>query len=311
MELRQLRYFVAITEERSFTRAARKLGVAQPALSQQLRALELELGVTLLQRSNRTGDLTDAGVSLLARATRILGEVRDTVDEMADHAGARRGVVRIGCALQTLMECELPTLLSSLRASHPRIRIVLREMHTRQVLHRLDSGKVDLGLVHLARHGSEPLVGTERVSDQLVLRQMYREPLVLIVGPKHRLAKEARIAFAALREEAWIAFGVGATVRRVVELAADTRGFVPRIAFTSTNIGTVRALVSAGLGIAVVPRSALDVPSPPLHAVQIIKPTLERVVTLARNPARYESNAVAIVSARLVESLGPRARSRR
>jgi len=308
MELRQLRYFVAITQERSFTRAARKLGIAQPALSQQLRALELELGVTLLQRSNRTGDLTDAGVGLLRRATRILAEVRDTTDEMADHAGARRGVVRIGCALQTLMERDLPRLLSALRASHPRIRIVLREMHTRQVLRRLDSGKVDLGLVHLARHGSEPVVGTERVSDQLVLRQMYREPLVLIVGPEHDLAGEARVSFAKLRDEVWIAFGVGATVRRVVELAAQTHGFVPRIAFTSTNIGTVRGLVSAGLGIAVVPRSALDVPTPPLHAVRIIGPKLERIVTLARNPARYESNAVATVSAHLVEALGARGR---
>src|SRR6266508_2204779 len=140
MELRSLRYFVAVAKERNFTRAARRIGVAQPALSQLVGALERELGVVLIDRSNRTGDLTDAGRRLFARAERILGEVRDAGEEMADFAGARRGVVRIGCALQTLMEGRLPPLLAALRASHPGIRVVVRELHTRQVLELLDRG---------------------------------------------------------------------------------------------------------------------------------------------------------------------------
>src|SRR5262245_16629670 len=101
MEIRQLRAFVAIAHANSFTRAATALGVSQPILSQRLRALEDELGVVLVARGNRTGGLTDAGSALLSRAERILAEVHDAGEELAAHAGLRRGTVRLGCALQT------------------------------------------------------------------------------------------------------------------------------------------------------------------------------------------------------------------
>src|ERR1051325_9581351 len=102
MEIPQLRALVAIAHARSFTGAARALGVAQPALSQRLRALEVELGVVLIERGNRTGGLTESGRTLLIRAERILAEARDAEEEMAAHAGLGRGTVRLGCALQTL-----------------------------------------------------------------------------------------------------------------------------------------------------------------------------------------------------------------
>ena len=302
MDIRHLRSFVAVAHEQSFTRAARRLRVAQPALSQQIQALERELGVVLIERSNRTSGLTEAGVSLLTRAERILLEVQDAVHEMAAHAGLRTGTVRIGCAVQTLLEGRLPSLLSSFHARQPGIRITFREVHTRQVFELLRRGEVDLGLVHLGRVGGT-VVGMRAVSRDLSLAKLCSEPLVAIVSPDHRLASHGSIDLEDLRDETLVAFRPGATVRKMIALAAKRSGFVPHIGFTTANVGTVRAFVSAGLGVALVPRSALDVPSPPLKMLSINTPRLERIVTLARNTARYETGAVAAVRKLLANEL--------
>jgi LysR family transcriptional regulator, transcription activator of glutamate synthase operon len=303
VELRQLRYFVAVARERSFTRAARQLGVAQPALSQQIRALEEELGVPLVERTNRTSGLTEAGGELLVRAEQILAAARDATEQMAAHAGLGRGTVRIGCALQTLAEGRLPPLFADFCARHPGIRIVFREAHSAQVLKLLARGAIDLGLVHLGSAGAGPLVGLEQASGDLALVQIRREPLVIIVGPGHRLAGRASVPFEELRDEPFVSFAPGATVRELVAHAAAQRGFVPRIAFSTANLGTVRALVAARLGVALVPASALEAPGPPLHAVRVSVPRLERVVTLARNTARRESAPVMAMRHRLRDAL--------
>jgi LysR family transcriptional regulator, transcription activator of glutamate synthase operon len=302
MNLRHLRYFVAVAQDQSFTRAARRLGIAQPALSQQIQALENELGVILVERSNRTSGLTEAGTRLLRRAERILLQVQDAAHEMAAHAGLQTGTVRIGCALQTLLEGRLPALLATFHAANPGIRIIFREVHTRQVLELLQRGEVDLGLVHLGMV-DRTVVGAKAASPLLALANLGSEPLLLIVAPEHQLAARRAVPFEVLRKETFISFRPGATVRKMVALAAKRSGFAPDIGFTTANIGTVRAFVSAGLGIALVPRSALDAPRPPLIAIPISSPRLERIITLARNTDRYETAAVAAVRKLLVTDL--------
>jgi len=287
VELRHLRSLVTLAREGNFTRAARRLRIAQPALSQQIRSLERELGVLLVARTNRTSGLTEAGARLVARAEGILLSVQDATQEMRTHAGVEGGSVRIGCALQTLVEGRLPKLLASFRRRHPRTRIVLREVHTRQVLELLGRGEVDLGLLHLGRVGTT-VVGMRAAGQTISLARLRTEPVVLVVGPAHRLAGRASIELEELREETFVSFRAGATVRKMLLLATHRAGFAPRIGFSTPNMGTVRAFVSAGLGIALMPRSALEVPSPPLKAVAIASPRMERVVTLARNTARYE-----------------------
>lgn len=291
MELRHLRSLVTLAREGNFTRAARRLRIAQPALSQQIRSLERELGVLLVARTNRTSGLTEAGARLVARAEGILLSVQDATQEMRTHAGEEGGSVRIGCALQTLVEGRLPTLLAAFRQRHPRTRIVLREVHTRQVLELLRRGEVDLGLLHLGRVGTT-VVGMRAAGQTISLARLQTEPVVLVVGPTHRLAGRASVALGELREETFVSFRAGATVRKMLLLATHRAGFVPRIGFSTPNMGTVRAFVSAGLGIALVPKSALQVPSPPLKAVAITSPRMERVITLARNTARYEAPRV-------------------
>jgi DNA-binding transcriptional LysR family regulator len=303
MEIRQLSAFVAVARANSFTRAARTLGVPQPALSQRLRALERELGVVLVQRGNRTTGLTDIGRRMLVRAERILAEVHDAGEEAATQSGLARGTVRLGCALQTLLEGRLAPLLARFHANHPGIRLVIHEAHTRQVFEQLSRAQVDLALVHLGRAGDGDTVGAEAARAGVTLLRLYREPLVVVVGTEHRLARRTSVKLDDLRDEDYVTFAQGATVRELVTAAAAARGFQLRVACSTANMGTVRAFVAAGLGVAIVPASATDVPWPALRAIALTSPRLERVVTLARNPSRYESPAVAALRAALVDQL--------
>ncbi|HET9155660.1 MAG TPA: LysR family transcriptional regulator, partial [Myxococcaceae bacterium] len=234
MELRHLRSLVTLAREGSFTRAARRLRIAQPALSQQIRSLERELGVLLVARTNRTSGLTEAGARLVARAEGILLSVQDATQEMRTHAGEEGGAVRIGCALQTLVEGRLPKVLASFRQRHPRTRIVLREVHTRQVLELLRRGEVDLGLLHLGRVGTT-VVGMRAAGQTISLARLQVEPVVLVVGPAHRLAGRASVELNELREETFVSFRAGATVRKMLLLATHRAGFAPRIGFSTPN----------------------------------------------------------------------------
>src|SRR5262249_17079295 len=194
----------------------------------------------------------------------------------------RGGVVRVGCALQTLVEGRLAPLLAAFHARYPGVRIVFREVHTRQVLERLQRGAVDLGLIHLGRV-DRTVGGAHAASPSISLAQPYSEPLVLIVGPAHRLGSRSTVKLDELRDETFIGFRPGATVRKMVALATKRRGFVPTIGFTTANMGTVRAFVSAGLGISVVPKSGLEGPSPPPRTPPIDGPGLGRLGPPARN----------------------------
>ncbi|HEX3757353.1 MAG TPA: LysR family transcriptional regulator [Kofleriaceae bacterium] len=308
MEIRQLQAFAAIARIGSFTQAARDLGVAQPALSQRLRALELELGVVLVERGNRTGGLTEAGRDLLPRAERILAEVHDAGEQLAAHAGLARGTVRLGCALQTLLEGRLAPLLARFHAAHAGIRILVHEAHTQQVLELLGRGEVDLGLVHLGRAGDGATVGAEAARAGLTLLQLAREPLVVIAAPGHPLAGRAGVRLDDLHDHDFVSFGPGATLRRLISDAAAARGVELRIVCSTANMGTVRAAVAAGLGISIVPASGAEVPWPALRAVPLVEPRLERIITLARSSARYESPAMTALRHALADELRAPAR---
>ncbi|HKA88201.1 MAG TPA: LysR family transcriptional regulator [Haliangiales bacterium] len=291
MELRQLRYFLAVAEVESFTGAARRLHLAQPALSQQVRALEDELGVKLLERGARRSRLTESGSRLAARARRIFLEVEGTREDMAALGAGRRGTVRFGSALQTLTEGRLPSLLVQFRRRAPEIDIVFREAHTAPLLDLLAQGRLDMALVHLGRGEGTPALRVDFDLAALEIERLYEEPLVVVVGRRHRLARRTNVRLEELAGEEFVSFGPGSTVRALLAQAARRTGFQPRAAISAVNLGTVRALVSAGLGVAVLPRSALTLPGPPLRALRLTDPTLARVVALARNTIRYQSPA--------------------
>jgi DNA-binding transcriptional LysR family regulator len=269
MELRQLECAVAVARHRNFTRAARELLIAQPALSVQVRNLESELGVRLFDRTTRRVSLTPAGAVFVGRAERILADAAAAGREMAEHAGAVRGRVRIG-AWYTINP-ELPELVAGFAQEHPQIDITVREENSDVMLDMLRSGDLDVALP-VIREGLD-FTGI----DHIVYR---REPFVLITSLGSELATREEVAIDELAVIPLIVFKPGSAVRRVVEQAFAAAGIPPRIAVETAETAGARAFVSAGLGVALVPRSVAERPGPPVSIVPV-RPAPIRTSALA------------------------------
>src|SRR5262249_22934789 len=260
MEVGHLRYFLAVADAMSFTAAAERLHIAEPGLSQQIQALERELGVTLIERGSRTRRLTEAGTRFAVRARRMLLEAEDAADEMSLYSGARRGRVRFGSALQSLTEGRVAGLLARFHREHPGLRVAFREAHTGPLLQLLSHGRLDLALVHLGRGGGLADLRVTFEAASVSIERLYEEPLVAAVGPRHRLARFCSVSWKDLAQEEFVSFGAGSTVRELVAKAVRKVGVTVRAPISAVNLGTVRALVSAGLGVGLPPPPA---PPPP------------------------------------------------
>src|SRR4051812_41937233 len=191
MELRQLRYLVVLAEERHFTRAAARVHIAQPALSQQIRRLEDELGLPLVDRTTRQVALTDAGALLTDRARRALAEVDAARAELAELAGVRGGHVVVG-AMQSLGPFDLSVLLAAFDAAHPGVELTVREGPSDELLAMVRADAVEMAFMSV----------TEDVDGgPLALAPLVTETLVLLTGPDHRLAGRRRVRMEELRAE--------------------------------------------------------------------------------------------------------------
>lgn len=282
MDLRQLRSLVALAEEGHFTRAAEREHIAQPALSQQIKRLEEELGLVLVHRTTRRVALSEAGAMLVERARRILAEVHAAEAEMADLAGLRAGRVTIG-AMQTLGSFDLPLLLATFHERHPAVELAVREEPSDVLASMLRADALDLAFLSLTdrieRHG-------------LDLRHLATEELVAVVPPGHRLASgRGPLALEDLRDEPFISFREGGALRDLLLAAADRAGFAPRIAFESNEIPRVRSLVACGLGVAVLPRSGVDPAAGEVAVRPLAAPAPTRDVTLAWRADRRHAPA--------------------
>jgi DNA-binding transcriptional LysR family regulator len=271
MELRQLRSLVVLADERHFTRAAARLHIAQPALSQQLRRLEEELGLVLVDRTTRRVELTEAGQALVARARAALGELDAARAEMQERTGLLAGTVTIGTT-QTPGPVDVPRLLAGFHREHPGIGLQLREGLSRSLVDDLRGDALELAVIT----DLEPTAmrGLDR-------HRLAEEPLVVVVPVDHRLASRARIPMRELRDERFVAFPEGATIRAIVGRAAGAAGFPPQIAFEAGEVSRVRAIVAEGLGVAVLPRSDAHAPGPAVHAVAVSDATFVHRVSVA------------------------------
>ena len=253
MELRHLRYFVAVAEELHFTRAAERLHIAQPPLSQQIRALEAELGVQLFERTRRSVVLTDAGHALLAKARALLAATQALPQELQRIARGETGLLRIGFSSTLPLTKVLRDVVAEHRRTHPDVALNLREMHSASQFEGLRRGELDVGLVRYNEHAPEGI--------RLTL--LRRDPLRLVVPSTHRFAKRRSVRIDDCRDEAFIGFpgdagtGTGPLLKRLCAQA----GFEPRIAQEAREATTQIGLVAAGLGVAVLPA--------PLEAVRI------------------------------------------
>jgi LysR family transcriptional activator of glutamate synthase operon len=286
MELRQLRYLVALADEQHFTRAAARSHVAQPALSQQIRQLERELGILLVDRTTRRVHLTQAGTVLTAHARRVLAELDDAAAELEQLTGLVAGRVTIGLT-QTPGPLDLVRLLADFHARYPGVELAVREDLSTTLADALRDDTLDVAFLSIVEDADRR---------GLDLQQLAHEPLVVVLPDAHRLAGRARLRIADLRDEELVAFSEGATIREAVRQAALAAGFEPRIGFETREVARARAIVAAGLGVAVLPRSDAEAPGPAVRIAKLGAPTLTHRISLCwRRGKRHAPAARALL----------------
>jgi DNA-binding transcriptional LysR family regulator len=246
MELRHLRYFVAVAEELNFTRAAERLNMAQPPLSTQIRALEEELGARLFDRDKRRVDLTQAGRQMLVRARTILAAADAAVRETRRAAAGDIGELRLGYAASAMFTELLPAALRGFQKTLPNVQLVVHEMTSRDQLYAIHDRQIDVGILRRPDMPVPPGVRME---------EWYTASLVAAIPKGHLLAKKSEIKVSDLQDQALIAYprdsGVG-LYWRIIDLCVKA-GFQPRIVREARDASVMMGLVSAGIGIAIVP----------------------------------------------------------
>jgi DNA-binding transcriptional LysR family regulator len=248
MELRHLRYFVAVAEELNFGRAARRLHIAQPPLSRQIRDLEREVGTPLFERGSRGVELTHAGRAFLPEVRLTLAQAERAQRTAQRAARGETGRLRVGFVEAATHSGILPDVLSFFRMHLPSIGLSLLEMDSAQQSEALREGRIDLGIA-----GGAPLDGDR----WLHAEQVYSEPLVLAVPTGHPLDGRKRFTLADLADESFVLIPRYAGPVLFDDIIARCRdaGFSPRVAQEAAGWHTMVSLVSAGVGLAFVPAS--------------------------------------------------------
>ena len=254
MELRHLRYFRAVAEERHFGRAALRLHMAQPPLSQQIRHLEDELGVTLLRRSTRRVDLTPAGEAYLERVREILAAVDAAGDEAQRVDAGLEGRLAVGCVGSATYSL-LPALARALREELPGIDFTFRgEMLVPEQVDALRTGVIDLALLRTPLDDDAALT----------VHHLRHERLIVALPDGHRLALRERVRVADLREEEFIVHAGGrrSVMHGLVVGLCQAAGFEPRVRHEVAETSTLVTFVAAGLGVAIVPEPVAELGVP-------------------------------------------------
>ena len=290
MELRDLRYFVAVAQHRNVSRAAEQLHVSQPALSEQIRKLEEELGTPLFARTSRGVDLTEAGETLLGRARTLLAQADEAADAVRTLAHGVAGTLTLGFIDSAALGI-VPPLLRRFTQAYPNVKLDVRELGTRSQLEALRSGELDVGIVRGPVWDAE-LQGT----------RIATETLLVALPAQHALANAPVVAMRALRDEGFISYpaerGAG-LYEEMLRLCHDA-GFDPRIAQEANEIYTICGMVAGGLGVAIVPESVTAI----ALAGIVYRPTDDRRAHLERWAVWRETAPSALVRA-FVETISP------
>ena len=250
VELRHLRYFIAVADELHFGRAAERLGISQPPLSHQIRQLERDLDVQLLRRSNRRVELTEAGRAFLPEARAILEHTRNAVELAQRAARGQSGELRIGFTASTPLSNRIPRTISAFRRARPDVHLQLEEMPSLQQIDALMDRRLHLGIIRPA-----PL------PPALEARALFSDPLVAVMPRDHpllaRLPPGGRLPLAALAGEPFVVFNrhAGTGIHDQIVALCMAANFSPRISQEAAEPSTIIGLVSAGMGVSVLPSS--------------------------------------------------------
>jgi DNA-binding transcriptional LysR family regulator len=250
MDLRHLRYFVAVAEEGNVTRAAERLGLQQPPLSQQIRALERELDVQLFRRKPRGVEVTDAGRSLLADARRILGDVELALAKVQRTARGEQGRIVIGFTSSAPFHPFVPSVLRTFREDHPFVSMALEESGTGDLVSALRAERLDAAFIR------SPIPD----GDGVTVHALLEEPMCAALPTGHGLSKgrgSKPLALADLAPEPFVLYrrASGPGLYDAIVGACHDAGFMPRIEQEAPRIVATLNLVASGLGVTVVPKS--------------------------------------------------------
>jgi DNA-binding transcriptional LysR family regulator len=252
--LTQLASLVTAAQTGSLTATARKLHLTQPAVSQQIAALEAEAGVRLLMREHRGVTPTQAGAALVEHAGAALQRIDHGLRVAADIGNGGLGVIRIA-AFPTASAALLPTAIASLRQRCPRIQVVVEELETPDGLQRIRDGACDLVVGFEYWHGIHP---------DVTVVPLFDDPLYVALPYGHPAGVQDPVVLRAIAAEPWIRAGYEADDEMLVKLCADA-GFIPELGPVTSNHDTAQGLVAGGLGVALVPQLAIDTHRQDIH----------------------------------------------
>jgi DNA-binding transcriptional LysR family regulator len=272
LELRHLRYFIAVAEELHFSRAAKRLHMAQPPLSQQICKLEQYIGHALFTRNSRTVALTQAGAALLERSRYLLRRLEDDLETVRRVGRGEIGTLTVGF-IGSAMLTALPALIGNYRKRFPTVDLRLRELTTTSLVETIRQGAADLGFLRDAGP-----------REDLIIENVVAERFVVALAKKHRLANRKRISLVELKGEPLILFAreLGPLAWDKTIALCETSGFRPKIVQDAPEWLTVLRLVSSGLGFSIAPACVATIQTPGVVCRELTKCPVSTNIELAR-----------------------------
>ena len=277
MELRHIRYFLAVAEEQNFTRAAEKLGVGQPPVSQQIRDLEAELGAPLFHRVPHGAELTEPGEAFLIEARSIVaGAERAKLAVQRAHRG-QSGMLSLGLSGTAAFTPQVAGAIQRFRRRWPDVLLALDEMNTMRLLERLGRDELDAAFI---RPGLKDIEGVR-------LHRLDDEPMVVALPARHRLARSRSLELKALAKEPFILFPPGLCLSHEVIVACRSNGFDPVVGQVVPQITSALSLVSAELGVSLLPASItqIQVTGVTYQPIQGLAPVARLALAVRRDSA--------------------------
>ena len=268
IELRHLRYFLAVAEEQHFTRAAGKLHVTQPTLSHQIRELEGQLNLSLFDRVGRRVKLTAAGEMLLPHARRVLRELADAQTALNELHGLKRGVLKVGI-VQTVNACVIPEIVARFSAAHPGINVTCSEMPVAEIESELESGRLDLGISFLPP-SLKNLMG----------QKLFAEEIVLVVAADHALANRRRVRIRDLAKHPMALLARKFCTRQLIDRALAEAGIEPEVKVEMNSVDSILSTVRRTQLVTLLPTLALCQRDTGLKAIAVTEPAPGRSVGL-------------------------------
>lgn len=280
MDIQHLKYFVEVAKQKNFTKASQVLLVSQPSISKMIKSLEDELGVTLLDRSERKIKLTDAGMIVYDQAINILQAVEGIYDSVNELVQAKKGVVKLGL-MHTTGVLLFPNVLAGFKRDYPEIDIQMHEYSAKQLNLMVEQGDIDLGIT--VRPGHSQLFETIH---------LLSEELVVLVDSEHWLGEIESVCLADLKNESFILLTEDYVLHDVVEQACVEAGFQPTVTYKSSMWDLIGEMVAAKLGISLIPRSMVSrFHNRKVHAISIADPLIEWELVLIYKKNKYLSFA--------------------